>query len=73
MMLYILWFNIFIKDFIYLLLERANGREKEERNSDVQKIHRSVGTPPTGDLACNPDMCPDLESNQWTLSSQVRA
>ena len=23
-----------------------------------------LGTP-TGDLACNPDMCPDWESNRW--------
>ena len=37
-----------------------------ERNMDVQEkdplvaSHRS----PVGDLACNPDMCPDWESNQ---------
>ena len=27
--------------------------------------------PPTGDLARNPGMCPDWESNQWLFYSQV--
>ena len=27
--------------------------------------------PPTGDLACNPGMCPDWELNQWPFSSQT--
>ena len=27
-------------------------------------------TPPTGDLACNPGMCPDQESNQQPFGSQ---
>ena len=27
--------------------------------------------PPTGDLACNPGMCPDWESNQQLFGSQV--
>ena len=27
--------------------------------------------PPTGDLACNPGMCPDWESNQWPFGSQA--
>ena len=58
---------IFKKDFIYLLLERREGKEKErERNMDVQEIYRLVAspTPPTGDLVCNPGMHPDWESNQ---------
>ena len=28
-------------------------------------------TPPTGDLACNPGMCPDWESNQRPFGSQA--
>ena len=27
--------------------------------------------PPTGDLACNPGMCPDWESNQQPSGSQA--
>ena len=27
--------------------------------------------PPTGDLACNPDKCPEWELNQWLFSSQA--
>ena len=65
---------IFKKDFIYLLLERREGKEKErERNMDVQEIYRLVAspTPPTGDLVCNPGMCPDWESNWWPFSLQA--
>ena len=29
--------------------------------------------PPTGDLACNPGMCPDWESNQQSFGSQAHA
>ena len=50
---------IFIfKYVIYLFLERGEGREKE-RNINVWLPLAS----PTGDLACNPGMCPDWESN----------
>ena len=48
----------FFEDFIYLFLERGEGREKaRERNTDM----RSAA--PTRDLAHNSGMCPDLESN----------
>ena len=30
-----LYFVLFIKDFIYLFLERGKGRRKRERNTDV--------------------------------------
>ena len=68
------YFSFFKKHFIYLLLQRGGGREKErERNSNVWKIHPLVAshTPPTGDLAHNPGMCPDWESNQWPFSLQA--
>ena len=63
-------------DFIYLSLERGEGREeKRERNIDVQEKHRSVAslTPPTGNPAHNPGMCPDWESNQQPFGSQTNA
>ena len=62
------------KDFIYLFLERWEGRKKErERNINVWEIHQLVAshTPPIRDLACNPGMCPDWESNQWSFGSQA--
>ena len=52
---------------MYLFLERGEGREKErERNIDVPEKQRLVAscTPPTGDLAHNPGLCPDWELNQ---------
>ena len=62
---------IIFKDFLHLFLERGEGREKErERNIDVWEKYRSAAScmPPTGDLARNPGMCPDWESNQWPFS-----
>ena len=39
----------------------------------MREIYQSVtsNTPPTGDLACNPGMCPDWESNQRPFRSQA--
>ena len=57
----------FKKNFIYLFLERGEGREKErERSINVGEIHQLVAfhMPPTGNLAHNPGMCPDQELNQ---------
>ena len=61
-------FNLFFKDFIYLFLEKE--RKKEERNINMwlpvmQRL--------TGNLARNPGLCPDWESNQWPFGSQARA
>ena len=51
------------KDFIYLFIFRERGKEEErEKHQCVVATHM----PPTGDLACNPDMCPDWESNPST-------
>ena len=58
----------------YFFLERGEGREKErERNIHVWEIHQSVAprTHLTGDLAHNPGLCPDWESNQWSFSSKA--
>ena len=53
--------QIFFRSYL-LILERG----EKERNIYVQETHRSVAshTPPTRDLAHNPGMCPDQESNQ---------
>ena len=44
-----------------------------ERNINVREKHRLVAscTPPTRDLACNPGMCPNRESNQQPFCSQA--
>ena len=56
------FFKILFKDFIYLFLERGEGKEKErERNINVWF---ASCTPPIGDLAHNPGMCPDCKKNQ---------
>ena len=53
---------------IYLFLERGEGREKEGEKHRYVVASR---TPPTGDLVCNPGMCPDWESNQQPFGLQV--
>ena len=56
------------KDFIYFYRKGKGGRggEQRERNIQTQDKHILVASrsPPTGDLSCNPGMCPDWESNQ---------
>ena len=59
-MLAILGWNNFLKYFIYLFLERR--REGEGEGEKHQCVVASCVSP-TGDLACNPGMCPDWESN----------
>ena len=66
----------FFKDIIYLFLEGGEKSEYErERNIDVWEKYPQVTshTPPTGDLAHNPDMCPDWESNWQPFSLQAGA
>ena len=51
------YFLLFFKDLIYLFLERGERREKEgEKLWSV-----APRTPPTGDPACSPGMCPDWD------------
>ena len=60
---------VFFKIFIYLFLEREEGREKErERNINVWL---PLTHPLTGDLAHNPGMCPDRELNRQPPGSQA--
>ena len=59
-------FGFFFKEFIYFQKEGEGDREGEK--------HQCVAaspTPLTGDLAHHPGMCPDWESNQQLLGSQV--
>ena len=57
-------------DFIYFFLESRERRGKEgEKHQCVVASH----TPHTGDLACNPGMCPDWESNWRPFGLQAGA
>ena len=47
---------------------RERGREGEKHQC-VAASH----TPPTGNLACNPGMCPDWELTGWPCGSQASA
>ena len=55
----------------YLLLERGEreGERKGEKHQCVVASHVSR----TGDLACNPGICPDWESNWRSFGSQPGA
>ena len=44
-----------------------------EREGEKHQCVVASCMPPTGDLACNPGMCPDWESNQWPIGSQSSA
>ena len=46
--------------FIYLLEKGREGERQREKHQCVVVSQE----PPTGDLACNPGMCPDWELNQ---------
>ena len=50
--------------FVYLFLER--GREEEKHKCVV-----ASPAPPTEDLACNPGMCPEWESNWQPFGLQA--
>ena len=67
--------KLFFKRFYFILFFRERGREGKERqrNICVQEIHWSVAScmPPTGNLVCNPGMCPDWELNWWPSGSQA--
>ena len=64
--LYMILFQLFLflEDF-YLFIFKERGKEGErEKHQRVVAFH----TPPIGDLAHNPGMCPDLKSNQGPFS-----
>ena len=49
---------------------RERGKEGE-REGEKQQCVVTSHTPPTGNLACNPGMCADWESNQWPFGLQA--
>ena len=53
---------------MYLFLERGEGTEKE---GEKHQCVVASCVPPIGDLAHNPDMYPDWESNQQCFGSQA--
>ena len=56
----------------YLFIVRKRGREGERREVKHQCVVASH-TLLTGDLACNPGVCPDWELNRQCLGSQACA
>ena len=56
-----LFFLIFL---IFFLLEKGEGREKEEEKHQCVSAFRML---PTVDLSCNPGLCPDWEIEPATL------
>ena len=57
--------NIFKYIFLFIIclfIFGERGREGEREGKKHQCVVASR-VPPTGDLACNPGMCPDWESN----------
>ena len=63
--------NVLLLRF-YLFIFRERGREGEREGEKHQCVVASRA-PPTGDLAHNPGMCPDCESNQQPFGSQACA
>ena len=55
------------KLFIYLFLERREGEREGEKHPYVVAFH----APLTGDLAYNPGLCPDWESNWQPFGLQA--
>ena len=58
--------NISDGDFIHLFLEEKGGRK-----GDKHQCVAASRAPPTGDLARNPGMCPDWESNPQPFGSAL--
>ena len=65
--------SLFLKIFIYLILERGERREKERETSMCQRhiYQLPLAYPPIGDLAHNPG--PDWELNQQPFGLQAGA
>ena len=59
--------SLFLKDLIYLFLERWEGRETGRETSTCKQVWLVAShPPPTRGLACNPGVCPDWESGNPT-------
>ena len=69
-LLQMLWwfYRYFLKDFLNLFFGEGKGeRKRGEKHQCVVASH----APRTGDLACNPGICPDWESNWRPFDSQA--
>ena len=66
------WLGSFFKKRFYLFIFRQRGRVGEREGKKHQHVVASHA-PPTGDLACNPGICPDWELNQQPFGSQAGA
>ena len=62
--------NPFFKKRFYLFIFRERGREGE-REGEKHQCVVAFHAPPTGDLVCNPGMCPDWELSQQPFGSQA--
>ena len=56
----------------YLFIFRERGREAEREEEKHQCVVASCA-PPTGDVPCNPGMCPDWDSKQGPFGYQAGA
>ena len=63
---YFIFYNFFKRCYLFLERGKEGGREWEKHQCVVASCTAS-----TGDLARNPGMCPDWESNQRPLGSQA--
>ena len=63
-----MFYFLFLKDVIYLFLERGEGKERE---GEKHQCVVASCVPPTRDLACNLGMCPAWQLNQRPFGSQV--
>ena len=68
---YRVWLGIRIFKNIFYLFFRERGREGEEREGEERQCVVTSHVPPTGDLACNPGMCPNWELNWWPFGLQT--
>ena len=62
----------FKKYFIYLFIFREGGREGEREGEKHQCVVASH-VAPTGDLVCNPGMCPDWNQTSDPLVRRLYA
>ena len=55
--------KLFLKNILFTFIFKQRGRKGENEGEKHQCVVAS-SVPLTGDLTCNPGMCPDWELNQ---------